>query len=116
MPLAEMTLTKLHECGLGIVDDMVMHELQRCIEDMQQRMGNKKERRVKMDIILLPDPDDQGIVRDTILTFHVSSSIPKGATRGTHFKIGEKGKLLTNAASPDNVNQTTLNDLPGAAK
>lgn len=86
--------------------------LRRAVRDCADRPTDVASRKVTLTMMLRPKPDSSKTQCDAVdVQFKVTSSVPHEVTRTYEMAVGRDGHLIFNAASDDDVHQSTLDDL-----
>lgn len=97
--------------GGGIVAEF-NEELKRCINDCLYRPHDTKPRKAVLQISVVPiPPTGAGVVEHANISAQIKSSIPVVTSREFEARVYGNGTLGINPASPDDVEQGTLDDL-----
>ena len=112
MPKVPLTLSNLGELDPKL-DAAVKLELEKLTADIQDRPSEKAARVLKFELSLRP-VGDSGVVDSVDARFKIESKVPPKTSRTHSLEPHGNGNLFFNPASPDDVHQGTLNDLPQA--
>lgn len=108
MALKEFTAQSITEIDDGRIAEAIQIELNKAREDCQDRPLVRKARKVNLQILLTPSPDDHGDVEGLKIGFKVNSVMPPKESR--EISVGFQGinRMIWNDMAPDNVNQRTI--------
>lgn len=115
MARVKMTLDTIKDLGSGAIAAEWAKALQRCGMDCQERPGEKGPRRVVMVAEVKPVEQD-GVCEALSCTIQVSDSVPKRQSRVYELGISNRGDVIVNPDSPDDVSQGTLDEVVPARK
>lgn len=108
--LKTLCLANLPEIDNGRIDLAFNAAVRRVIEDLNDRPGVDKERKIELIVKIAPDCDtEQGLLVGGNIQFEVKDSVPKRQTTIYPMKLGATG-LLFEPQSPANPNQPPLSD------
>lgn len=91
-----------------------------CVRDCQDRPLDDKARKVTLELSITPvageDPEFENSFRAEGVEgqFKIATTLPKRQTKPYSFGIDAKGRMYFSRNSPDNVNQTTIDDIDPA--
>jgi len=88
--------------------------MDRARADCLDRIGEKKPRTVSVVAKLVPILEQDGAVVDVGVDYEVVSAIPKHVTKTEICRATKEGQLLFNDLSRGNLDQRTLDEMPGA--
>lgn len=112
MPLVELNLQSLNDLDDGRVATGFVHELKRVVLDCMDRPGDKAVRQVSLVFNLTPviDPET-GDCEGAHGEFRIQSKTPERKSKTYSFGLNKKGHLSYSSESPENVDQTTFDDI-----
>lgn len=112
MSFMEVNLQNLSELDDGRVAVAFMQELKRATADCIDRPGDKKPRIVTLEVRLEPVVDvESGQCEGANGEFQIKSRVPTRKSKTYSFGIKKTGQLYFSSESPDNVDQTTFDDV-----
>lgn len=111
MPLVELSLKSLEELDDGRVATAFIHELKRVVLDCMDRPGDATARKVNLEFTLKPIIADDGQCESAEGDFKIKSKVPDRKTKTYSFNVNKKGHLIYSSNSPENVDQTTFDDV-----
>lgn len=111
MPLVELSLKSLEELDDGRVAAAFICELKRVVLDCMDRPGDTNPRKVAMEFTLKPIVDEAGMCESAEGDFKIKSKVPDRKTKTYSFNVNKRGHLIYSSNSPDNVDQTTFDDV-----
>jgi len=88
-----------------------------CVRDCQDRPLDEKPRKITLELALEPiadeDPEFENSYRAAGVdaVFKIKTTLPQRQTKPYSFGIDSQGRMFFSKASPDNVNQTTFEDV-----
>lgn len=88
-----------------------------CVRDCQDRPLDDKARKVTLELSITPvageDPEFENSYRAESVEgqFKISTALPKRQTKPYSFGIDAKGRMFFSKNSPENVAQTTFDDV-----
>jgi hypothetical protein len=88
-----------------------------CVRDCQDRPLDDKARKVTLELSITPvaeeDPEFDNSYRASSVEgqFKIATTLPKRQTKPYSFGIDAKGRMFFSRTSPDNVQQSTFEDL-----
>lgn len=109
--LTELNLHSLNDIDDGRVAVAFMQELRRAVMDCMDRPGDKTSRVVALEFKLTPVVGDEGSCEGAIGEFHIKSKVPTRKSKSYSFGTNRKGHLIYSANSPENIDQTTFDDI-----
>ena len=111
MPLVPLTLESLNDLDDGRVAVAFMLELKRAVADCMDRPGDKNAREVSLVLKLAPVVADDGQCDSAHGEFQIKSKVPTRKSRVYDFGVNRKGHVYFSDTSPDNLPQTTFDDV-----
>lgn len=113
MPKVKLNLKSLREMDNGKIDKLLLQGLRQVIQDCVDRPTDKKARKVTLQLIFSPIPDDLGACDEVSMSVQSKVSVPVKQTKT--YSIGAKpsGEGFLNLASDDDVKQSTLDEMVG---
>lgn len=111
MPLLELNLANLNELDDGRVAVAFMHELRRVVQDCLDRPGDVSARKVSLEFCLKPVIAEDGQCESADGDFKIKSSVPVRKSKSYSFNVNKKGHLIYSSNSPEDVDQTTFDDV-----
>lgn len=108
MPLRKLDVRSLAEVNGGKVAAALDLHIARCVNDCVDRPLEPKPRKVALEILIQPDPNDEGKAE---FQFVVTSGVPKHQTSvlsGGLRRTSKNAMLVFNEDSLDDVDQATL--------
>jgi hypothetical protein len=109
----EFSLANLTELDLGKVDVAFKTHLHRAVKDCMDRPNDQSPRKVTLSAILKPDRDQSGPINGemVLLQCQVASTVPAHRSKVYQCLPRKGGQLVFESTSPENVNQTSFDDL-----
>lgn len=104
----KLTLENLQFIADGSVSAAFQHHLKRAVEDCDDRPGDKKPRKVTLELLVTPVVLQDGSTTDVSVESYVKSSVPPHISRPVECKVKQGGKAVFNDLSQDNPNQMTI--------
>ena len=111
MPMMELNLANLNELDDGRVSVAFMHELRRVVQDCMDRPGDTTARKVSLEFNLKPIIAEDGSCESADGDFKIKSTVPVRKSKNYSFNVNKKGHLIYSSNSPDDVDQTTFDDV-----
>lgn len=111
MALVEFNIASLENLDDGRVAVAFAHELRRSVQDCMDRPGDKKPRSVSLEFRLTPVVGDEGQCEGAEGEFEIKSKVPTRKSKTYSFSTNRKGHLIYSSNSPENVDQTTFDDI-----
>ena len=114
MPLEPVSLETLKQCGLAAGSVAFDMALSTVALDLADRPTDDSVREVVFKLLLKPVKSQHGASAMVMGQIIVYPKVPKQKTDLTQFRLetdGEKGVLLCNPLSRDDVNQGTFDDV-----
>jgi hypothetical protein len=104
-----LSLDSLKELDGGKIANAINLHLKRAANDCYDRPGDKKPRKVSLEISVVPVLDSEArSCSEVKAQVHVASSVPKHRTREISLGLKPNGALVFNPDSPDRIDQTTF--------
>jgi hypothetical protein len=113
MAVQKFDMSKLAEVNPTILASF-QQELARVCEDIRFRPGERKVRKVALVMNVTPDADEEGGSSTVLVSFEISSNLPKKRTRDYSMEVQGADKLVFNPASPESIRQGTLDEVSDA--
>lgn len=111
MAVEQFRFEKLATIDGGRIREAWEQAMKRARDDVHDRPGVKKPRKVILVTTLTPDDSADGVVGDTVdVQFEIDDSLPKRQSQAYNMKHG-RGGLLFNEVSPDDIRQGTLDEV-----
>ncbi len=111
MPMIELSLSSMQELDDGRVAAAFIAELKRVVLDCIDRPGDKSARKVALQFNLTPVIADDGTCEAASGEFKIKSTVPERKSKTYSFNVNKKGHLIYSSNSPEDVDQTTFDDL-----
>lgn len=111
MSLIPLNLESLKELDAGKVSVAWDHELKRAVSDCMDRPGDKKPRVVTLELAITPVVSEDGGCEGAHGEFQIKSKVPTRKSRVYDFGVNRKGHVYFSDTSPDNLPQTTFDDV-----
>lgn len=111
MALLRLNLETLKSLDMGSIDVAFRTHLERVVKDCLDRPGDKRSRKVAIELIAVPVPEIRGNTIDcdgVKATLKVKSALPDHETRTLDFGVKADGTLVFNEDSPCDHKQGTL--------
>ncbi len=106
----QFTLNSIQDIHNGVVALAVNHAIRQCVQDINDRSGDKAKRKVTLLIELVPILDKHTAALDTIgATFKVKTAIPERYSHEYPMLATRDGTLLFQPQSPFDPRQQALN-------
>ncbi|MGD9644277.1 MAG: hypothetical protein AB7U73_01105 [Pirellulales bacterium] len=86
--------------------------LRRAVQDCLDRPGEKKSRRVLMELDVTPILDEDGGCSRVHADFNFRDKLPDRRSRTYELIATRNGSLIVNEHSPENPDQMTIDDIP----
>lgn len=111
MSLVNLKLETLKDLDFG--RPAVAFELatQDAVRDCNDRPGDKRPRKVTMEFVIIHCIGDEGQCDGVTGEFKIKTTIPHRQTKPYSFGINRKGQLFFSEESPNNVDQSTFDDV-----
>ena len=110
-----MPLVKLELDNLSELDDRIIVAYARAIKeavlDCMDRPGDKTVRTVNLEMKLTPVIGEEGQCDGCDGEFQIKTKIPARKSKLYSFQTNRKGHLVFSTTNPEDVNQTTLDDI-----
>lgn len=108
MTVHELNLAALmHDLDGGRIGEAFAQELKRVALDCDDRPTDNKPRKVTLEAVLVPIPQD-GALDSVAAKFQVTSSVPKRRSKQYNLGFRHGGKLVFNDLSEENIHQATF--------
>jgi len=111
MPLMQLSLDSLKDLDDGRVLVAFGHELKRAVMDCIDRPGDKNGRTVSLEFKLTPIIGEDGTCDGANGEFAIKSKVPTRKSKSYEFNVNRKGHLIYSSNSPDDIDQTTIDDI-----
>ena len=111
MGLERLSLETIKDLDSGIAMQTFQQAVQRAVRDCIDRPGDKRARKVILQLAVTPVPIIEGNTIDCDGAkgiFMCRVKIPDWETRQVDFGVQQSGDLIFNPDSPNNHRQTTL--------
>lgn len=115
MAIEKFALEALTRIDGGRINEAFNQALRRCESDCRDRPGTGKARRITLVVDMLPICDDRAELESVNVAFRIAETIPKRESKTYNMRATTNG-LLFNELAPDDVRQTTLDDVPDLKK
>ena len=118
--LVFFSLEALKQLDGGKANVAFRRAIEDCIKDMQDRPLDETGRTVTMKLTLKPvaeeDPEFENTYRagGAECDIQFTTSLPKRKTKTYSFGLDNNSRMFFSVASPENVNQTTFDDIDPA--
>jgi hypothetical protein len=110
-----MPLTKLDLGNLGTLDERIVlafdTAVRTAVMDCDDRPGDKSPRIVTLEFKITPVVGEQGLCDGAEGEFQIKTKVPARKSKTYSFSTNRKGHLIFSSTSPDNVDQTTFDDV-----
>ena len=115
--LLDFDLETLRQLGNGAVFNQIMRLIEQCVDDCQRRPGEKRPRKVMIQLNISPKSHDEaGIDEDTVrkvadgieLMVTADNKLPNRKSMSFDCGIGPGNKILFNPYNPVNHRQLPL--------
>lgn len=106
-----VTLENLQHIADGSVSMAFQRHIARAVEDCEDRPGDKKSRKVTLELEIVPVQLQDGSVTEVSMEAKVKSSVPAHVSRPIECKVKQGGKAVFNDLSQDNPNQMTIDEV-----
>lgn len=111
MSLLTLKLETLKDLDFGRPAVAFEQGLADAVRDCVDRPGDKRPRRVTLDLIIAPVPDDTGVCDSVTGEFKIKTTLPHRQTKPYSFGLNRQGKLFFSEYAPENVDQATIDDI-----
>jgi hypothetical protein len=112
MAQKRLSLDSLMELDGGRAAMAFQHELEKIVQDLDDRPGDKSPRKVMIQLSIIPEITESGAAVTSEVAFRVKSSVPDRKTTSYRMKIDPVGKCLTfNPHAPDAPEQQTFDEV-----
>lgn len=105
-----LSLESLKDIDQGKIAVALEHELSKIGRDLNDRPGDKSIRTLSMQVAFVPVMDDSGVCYQANVEFTVQSKLPPKRSRPYQMEVRPSGAMLFNPETPEDVNQTTIED------
>lgn len=106
--------TKLSINNLSQLDERldlsVSKEMRKIADDLSQRPGDNSPRELSIKVTFTPQQNELGNCDAANVEFTINSKLPPRRSATYNVEVKGNGTLEFNGASPDNVNQRTLDE------
>ena len=117
MARVKLSLDSLMELDGGRAAMAFQHELEKIVQDLDDRPGDKTARKVMIQLSIMPEQTDNGSAVTSEVAFRVKSSVPDRKTTSYRMKIDPIAKCLTfNPHSPEAPEQQTFDEVDAPKK
>lgn len=110
MPMMKLELTNLNE-----LDDRITVAfgvaIQQAVNDCMDRPGDKNARTINLEMKITPVIGEEGQCDGAEGEFQIKTKVPARKSKTYSFSTNRKGHLIFSSNSPDNVDQTTFDDV-----
>lgn len=114
--LVRLDLASLKQLGDGRVAIAFDQAMRRVALDCQDRPGEKRPRKVLLEVQVIPELDDNGECDEVKCEFVVKDAIPTRRSKKYSLGLHRNGQFSFRDGSPENVDQTTLDFNPPDGK
>ncbi|MCP3916164.1 MAG: hypothetical protein GY711_11460 [bacterium] len=113
MAIEPFNLSSLVGLDQGRIKETFEQAIRRCEADCKDRPALKDARTVTLKVTIAPVPEpDGGELQSCDVRFQVTDSVPKRRSKVYNMRSTRSG-LHFNELSPDDINQTTIDEAPG---
>jgi hypothetical protein len=107
MALEKFELGSLATIDEGRIAESFMQALRRCEADCKDRPTLRKDRKVTLEVTLVPVSDDRSELVEVLVQFEIKDAQPIRSSKVYHMNAG-RGGLFYNDLSPEDARQLTL--------
>lgn len=108
MPIQQLSLAGLSLLDLGKTEAALAQHLRRVARDCYDRPGDRKARKVSLEIAVTPVLDADGGCELVKVQVQVTSAVPKMRTREYEMRLRPNGSISFNEDLPTDFDQSTL--------
>ena len=109
----KFSIGNLNALDDGKVQVALDRELTKIANDMSQRPGDKTARKLQLEVMFTPSANELGNCDAAMMEFTIKTVLPPRRSATYSVGVAGNGTLVFNDASPDNVNQGTLDESTG---
>lgn len=106
-----LSLETLKDFDFGKSAVMFQQALKACVNDIRDRPGEKKARKVQLEVQITPVILQDGDVVDVEVEFMAKTVVPAWHTAARPLGVTRQGDLFFSADSPDSPHQRTLDEV-----
>ena len=111
MAIHKLGLDTVNQVADGTIVEAFNVHVKRAVQDISDRPGDKKARKVVLTMELTPVLQANGLADNVAMEVKIKSSIPDHVSRTVEAAIKRNGTALFNDMSPDNPDQMTLDQV-----
>ena len=111
MSLIALKLETLKDLDFGRPAVAYEQSIADAVRDCIDRPGDKRPRKVTMEFVITPQGGDDGDCDAVEGEFKIRTVLPHRQTRPYSFGLNKRGSLFFSENCPENVNQTTFDDI-----
>jgi hypothetical protein len=111
MALLQLRLETLKDLDFGRPAVAFEQGLADAVRDCIDRAHDNRARKVTLEMVLIPVIEDDGDCNQVEGEFKIKTVLPHRQTKPYSFGLNRQGRLFFSENAPDNVNQTTFEDV-----
>jgi hypothetical protein len=111
MSLVNLKLETLKDLDFGRPAVAFDSGLADAVRDCIDRPGDKRPRKVTLEFVIGPQRDETGVCDGVTGEFKIKTTLPHRQTKPYSFGLNRQGKLFFSEEAPENVDQTTFDEL-----
>ena len=108
MTQTQLTLDTLKDFDVGKAAVAWEKAMAQAVRDCIDRSGETKARKVTLEAVITPLPEQDGDVVDTYVEFVIKTNLPPKHTSARPLVTDRKGRMYFQPLAPDNPRQTTI--------
>jgi hypothetical protein len=108
----KLSLASLAKLDMGKIDMTFSRHMQVIVRDCQSRPADKKARKVRLTLFVVPVADELGQMSDILISFKMANSMPDSQSKSYVMAARPDGAVIFNPDNPSDIRQGTL-DLDG---
>ncbi len=116
MALLQLRLETLKDLDFGRPAVAFEQAMAVAVSDCCDRPGDKRPRKVALEFIITPIIEQEGHCDQVEGEFKIKTVLPHRQTKPYSFGLNKQGRLFFSEHSPQNVSQTTFDDLDEAGE
>lgn len=114
MSLRQLKLDTLKDLDFGRPAVAFEQSVADAVRDCKDRPGDKRPRKVCLEFVLVPVIEQDGDCTGVEGEFKIKVSLPHRQTKPYSFGLTRQGHLLFSDNAPENIEQTTIDDVDPA--
>lgn len=111
MALMQLKLETLKDLDFGRPAVAYEQGIADAVRDCIDRPGDKRPRKVSMEFVIIPMVEQEGDCNEVMGEFKIKTVLPHRQTKPYSFGLNKQGRLFFSENAPDNVDQTTFDDI-----